>query len=197
MLCTLSVLDRLTSSNSMDLVEFRLQLPVHGRSRRFPQSHSLPINASLSFTEMSLVTTARKLSLVSGANAWIVLVRLFQRIMTLSYHTFLDLDYDLCTPCIQSGAAERHNPFHEFFDIETPGKVFVHTVFSGRGERAASTASRPTSINQPRSSTAIPLNVVEPIRHFAACNLCDSTIVGDRFVSPTVPIAVLYRSRVT
>ncbi|KDQ63127.1 hypothetical protein JAAARDRAFT_29129 [Jaapia argillacea MUCL 33604] len=51
-------------------------------------------------------------------------------------HKCLDCrDYDLCTQCISSGRAEAHNPFHEFFDIEKPGRVVVHNVYSGDGER--------------------------------------------------------------
>ncbi|OJA10315.1 hypothetical protein AZE42_05181 [Rhizopogon vesiculosus] len=95
-------------------------------------------------------------------------------------------DYDLCTPCIESGAAEKHNPFHEFFDIETSGRVFVHTVFSGRGERSASAATRAPPDSRPRSTGAVS-NIVEPVRHFAACNLCDSPIVGDRFKCVNCP----------
>ncbi|KAG1749735.1 uncharacterized protein EDB91DRAFT_1109400 [Suillus paluster] len=95
-------------------------------------------------------------------------------------------DYDLCTPCIESGAAERHNASHEFFDIETPGRVFVHTVFSGDGERDASAASRsPTVPTSPRSS--VTTSVIDPVHHCAACNMCDSPIVGDRFKCVNCP----------
>lgn len=85
-------------------------------------------------------------------------------------------DYDLCTSCIESGGAERHNSFHEFFDIETPGRVFVHTVFSGSGERDASQNSRNATAGSPHIVAATP-----ETRHFAHCNMCDSAIVGDRF----------------
>jgi next-to-BRCA1 protein 1 len=80
---------------------------------------------------------------------------------------------------MESGAAERHNSFHEFFDIETPGRVFVHTVFSGSGERDTSPNNRNATADSPRTPAATP----ETIRHCAACNMCDSPIVGDRFVS--------------
>ncbi|KAG1766425.1 hypothetical protein EDD22DRAFT_878219 [Suillus occidentalis] len=93
-------------------------------------------------------------------------------------HKCLDCpDYDLCTPCIETGA-ETHNSFHEFFDIETPGRVFVHTVFSGSGERDASSISRNATVASPRAVTAASI-----ARHCAACNMCDSPIVGDRFVN--------------
>ncbi|KAG2345200.1 hypothetical protein BDR05DRAFT_998350 [Suillus weaverae] len=96
-------------------------------------------------------------------------------------------DYDLCTPCIESGAAERHNSFHEFFDIETPGRVFVHTVFSGSGERDASPISRNATADNPRTFAATSVSTIEAIRHCAACNMCDSPIVGDRFKCVNCP----------
>ncbi|KAG2120598.1 uncharacterized protein F5147DRAFT_662586 [Suillus discolor] len=96
-------------------------------------------------------------------------------------------DYDLCTPCIESGAAERHNPFHEFFDIEIPGRVLVHTVFSGSGERGVSPNSGSAIADSPRTSAATPVSTIETIRHCAACNLCDSPIVGDRFKCVNCP----------
>ncbi|KAG1853531.1 hypothetical protein C8R48DRAFT_777042 [Suillus tomentosus] len=92
-------------------------------------------------------------------------------------------DYDLCTPCIESGTAERHNPFHEFFDIEVPGRALVHTVFSGSGERDVSPNSGSAIADSPRTPVATPVSTIETIRHCTACNLCDSPIVGDRFVS--------------
>lgn len=96
-------------------------------------------------------------------------------------------DYDLCTPCIESGAAERHDSSHEFFDIETPGRVFVHTVFSGKGERNASAASRSPTAGSPRSSAGTSVVIRKPVRHSAACNMCDSPIVGDRFKCVNCP----------
>lgn len=83
-LCIPSALGRLTSSGNTDLVWFRLQLPLHRQSQKFPRSRGLQephqplmpslINASLLFTEMLLVITAGKLSLASDASVWIVLV---------------------------------------------------------------------------------------------------------------------------
>ncbi|KAG1757855.1 hypothetical protein EDB19DRAFT_1901345 [Suillus lakei] len=96
-------------------------------------------------------------------------------------------DYDLCTPCIDSGAAERHNSFHEFFDIETPGRVFVHTVFSGSGERDGSATSRSATADSPRTPVATSASTIETARHSASCNMCDSAIVGDRFKCVNCP----------
>ncbi|KAG2160021.1 uncharacterized protein EDB93DRAFT_1324500 [Suillus bovinus] len=96
-------------------------------------------------------------------------------------------DYDLCTPCLESGAAQSHNPFHEFFDIETPGRVLVHTVFSGSGERDTSPNSRSATADGPLTSAATSASTSETIRHCAACNMCDSPIVGDRFKCVNCP----------
>lgn len=92
------------------------------------------------------------------------------------------LDYDLCTACMESGGTEQHNPFHEFFDIETPGRVYVHTVLSsdrdsGR-QQSSSSAHAPVTQHEPAPTTAD-----LPVRHSATCNLCDSAIVGERYVS--------------
>lgn len=91
------------------------------------------------------------------------------------------LDYDLCTPCVESGATEQHNPFHEFFDIETPGRVYVHTVYSE--DRDRSFGNR----HQLSSSDHAPVtqqgNTPADLRHSATCNLCDSAIIGERYVS--------------
>ena len=64
---------------------------------------------------------------------------------------------------------------HEFFEIEEPGRVIVHTVFSGEGEREASQPSLP-----PRPSAPEP--EPQPAVHNALCDMCDSQIYGDRYV---------------
>ena len=61
---------------------------------------------------------------------------------------------------------------HEFFEIEEPGRVIVHTVFSGEGERET---------NQP-SRSSIPEPERQPVLHNAVCDMCDSQIYGDRYV---------------
>ena len=53
----------------------------------------------------------------------------------------------------------------------------MHTVFTGDGERE--NHSSPTA----RASTSGPSAAEESVIHFANCNLCDSRIRGDRYVS--------------
>jgi next-to-BRCA1 protein 1 len=70
------------------------------------------------------------------------------------------------------GGAEKHNPFHEFFDIREPGRVIVHTVLSGDGERSArSTGSGNGTAQAPPT----------PVAHNAMCDLCDLAIAGPRY----------------
>jgi len=66
-------------------------------------------------------------------------------------------DYDLCTPCISSGALERHDTNHQFLDLNEPTRVVVHRLYQNDGDVAC------------------------PI-HLATCDLCDSVIHGDRYV---------------
>jgi len=74
-------------------------------------------------------------------------------------------DYDLCTTCITSGGAERHNPFHEFLELTTPADV--HREY----DREISEQGGDAAISS------------ENVIHQAICDLCDSQIRGDRYVS--------------
>lgn len=89
-------------------------------------------------------------------------------------------DFDICQTCADSGAKEAHDPFHSFFEIEQPGGTYVHTIFSGSGERAPlrSVTSAPRSPFRRRR----PSSLAQPVLHNATCNLCDSRIRGHRFV---------------
>ncbi|KAI0363146.1 hypothetical protein BV20DRAFT_975992 [Pilatotrama ljubarskyi] len=95
-------------------------------------------------------------------------------------HKCLDCpDFDLCQSCYStSSVRSQHHAAHEFFGIEKPGEVIVHTVFSGDGEREPDhPAEQATRENVSR---ARPCDI-EPVVHNATCNLCDSRIRGDRF----------------
>ncbi|KAH7886025.1 hypothetical protein F5I97DRAFT_2060907 [Phlebopus sp. FC_14] len=109
------------------------------------------------------------------------------RTITGIRHKCLDCpDYDLCTSCIQSGAFAKHNPFHEFFDIEKPGCVYVHTVFSGGNTRPRTTGDSAAQTRAAPSGEGTALGEL-PICHPATCNLCDSAIVGERFKCISCP----------
>ena len=56
----------------------------------------------------------------------------------------------------------------------------MHTVFSGDGERESQ--GTPTA-RASASEGTVPSAAEESVIHFANCNLCDSRIRGDRYVS--------------
>jgi next-to-BRCA1 protein 1 len=56
----------------------------------------------------------------------------------------------------------------------------VHTVYSGNGERE--NQGTPTA-REPAPGATVPFATEEFVIHFATCNLCDSRIRGDRYVS--------------
>jgi len=93
-------------------------------------------------------------------------------------------DYDLCTACVEVGATEQHNPFHEFFDIETPGRVYVHTVLSGDRDRSFRNRQQSSTSGHAPATRQEPVAPADlPVRHSATCDLCDSAIIGERYVS--------------
>ncbi|THH02356.1 hypothetical protein EW026_g520 [Hermanssonia centrifuga] len=84
-------------------------------------------------------------------------------------HRCLDCpDFDLCELCISRGAKQDHNSAHQFLELVKPGEVIVHTVYNndqpGPQEQRANVQQQDT-----------------PVVHNATCNLCDSTIRGDRY----------------
>ncbi|KAL7285558.1 hypothetical protein ACG7TL_000662 [Trametes sanguinea] len=94
-------------------------------------------------------------------------------------HKCLDCpDYDLCEGCFRTPfLRSQHHPAHEFFAIDKPGEIIVHTVFSGDGEREPDRFNQQARESVPRVRS----RDVEPVVHNALCNLCDSRIRGDRF----------------
>lgn len=90
-------------------------------------------------------------------------------------HKCLDcVNYDLCGDCVAQGAKRNHSSAHQFFEITKPGEVIVHTVLSDE-------PPRPSMPEQPSTPAA-----QQPVVHNAVCNLCDSTIRGDRYVSTAI-----------
>lgn len=87
-------------------------------------------------------------------------------------------DFDLCSKCMATPNI-RASHGHAFFEIERPGDLYVHTVFTGDGERAP--GARPMQHRSPRESRAA--SVQERVAQGATCNLCESYILGDRYVS--------------
>ena len=85
-------------------------------------------------------------------------------------------DYDLCDRCYPS-APVTHSVDHQFFDIETPGRVIVHTIFEG--DRDNERRNNPTNNSEPSTTTQT------RAIHNASCNLCESRIHGARYVSCT------------
>ena len=91
-------------------------------------------------------------------------------------HKCLDCrNYDLCGDCVAQGAKRNHNSAHQFFEITKPGEVIVHHVRMPEPDVPAPVAAERT-------------RNVEPIVHNAVCNLCDSTIRGDRYVSYLITV---------
>lgn len=79
-----------------------------------------------------------------------------------------------------------HNAFHEFFAIKEPGRVIVHTVFSGDGDKPLPSQAPPAV--RPFADSSGSSEVV----HQANCDLCDSRIRGKRYVSDLKLIHVLF-----
>ncbi|KAJ8488127.1 hypothetical protein ONZ51_g3759 [Trametes cubensis] len=96
-------------------------------------------------------------------------------------HKCLDCpDYDLCESCMGTPfLRNQHYTSHQFFAIEKPGEVIVHTVFSGEGEREPLQPPRHSASGE--NTARVHTRDVEPVVHNAKCNLCDSRIRGDRF----------------
>ncbi|KAI0274799.1 hypothetical protein BC834DRAFT_1037443 [Gloeopeniophorella convolvens] len=110
-------------------------------------------------------------------------------------HKCLDCpDFDLCSSCLvhQPDRLGSHMKGHALFAIDEPGGVWVHTDLAGEPdadpieapvveepmEWTSATPSEPTQPTAPREY-APPVD--HPVTHNATCDLCDSTIQGDRY----------------
>ncbi|KAI8981131.1 hypothetical protein BD414DRAFT_464073 [Trametes punicea] len=156
-----------------DLGAFQAALAQHNRSffRRGQRSPSQGGSTSNAQTALEIAPPVHKNIICDLCNQEIVGVR----------HKCLDCpDYDLCegcmrTPCLRA----QHYAGHEFFAIDKPGEVIVHTVFTGNGEREP---GRPLQRSSSREDApTLRACDIEPVVHNAICNLCDSRIRGDRF----------------
>jgi next-to-BRCA1 protein 1 len=113
----------------------------------------------------------------------------------LKFTDGLCVDFDLCSLClaIQPQNIGLHSKSHSLFAIEEPGGLWVHTIFSGEGTpevpEPPAQKEEPTEFRNINSSGSddrverAPPPVVKLAAHNATCDLCDSTIKGDRFVS--------------
>ncbi|KAH9064074.1 hypothetical protein EDB87DRAFT_1526578, partial [Lactarius vividus] len=102
-------------------------------------------------------------------------------------HKCLDCpDFDLCSLClsVQPENIGFHSRTHAFFAIEETGGIWAHAIFSGDD-----TPEPPNrSTNEERTECPNPGPVEEQthltdnvVVHNATCDLCSSSITGDRF----------------
>ncbi|EIM92871.1 uncharacterized protein STEHIDRAFT_136582 [Stereum hirsutum FP-91666 SS1] len=108
-------------------------------------------------------------------------------------------DYDMCPTCY-ANKRHQHDGSHEFFAIEEPGHVYVHTVFSGLGEKRGAGADHTHSTRcthateAPVATPAVNTASLTPtvpeaaststkaeVLHNATCDMCDSRIKGIRW----------------
>ena len=146
-----------------------------------------------------MIVVRRSLSEL-GTNALIAQVRLPRSCSsTFKFTDNLCVDFDLCSTCLttQPENIGSHLRSHSLFAIEEPGGVWVHTVFSSGGgtpdvPELPATNEGPAEPPKPapeivpetqEESIATVVDEVPPTVHHAACDLCDSTIRGDRYVS--------------
>ncbi|TDL28067.1 hypothetical protein BD410DRAFT_835311 [Rickenella mellea] len=95
------------------------------------------------------------------------------------------MNYDLCSVCLPR-AEQSHHEHHQFYAIEEPGRVVVHTVYDddeirresghGRRDHSRTLPVLPTDGPNPPPAPAEQVSV-----HQARCDLCDSKIIGVRY----------------
>jgi next-to-BRCA1 protein 1 len=111
----------------------------------------------------------------------------------LDFTDSLCVDFDLCSSCLatQPQNIGLHSRSHSLFAIEEPGGVWVHTVFTGDGTQDVpeppatnrGPPEPPIPTPESRQESTTPTAEVAPPAHHASCDLCDSTINRDRYVS--------------
>ncbi|SRR6266404_3215425 len=99
-------------------------------------------------------------------------------------------DFDLCSSClpVQPDNIGFHFRQHAFFAIEEPGGVWTHTVFAGENtpeppEHPAKEEDKPPTVTSSGPVKEQITRTDDLVVHNATCDLCSSTINGDRFVS--------------
>lgn len=97
-------------------------------------------------------------------------------------HKCLDCpDFDLCEMCVSRGAKDVHHGAHQFIELATPGRVVVHRVYEERAETPRAPEPEPVAVA-----------VAEPFVHSAMCDMCESRIIGTRFVRIFAYTCIIY-----
>ncbi len=96
-------------------------------------------------------------------------------------------DFDLCSSClsVQPHNIGFHSRTHALFAIEEPGGIWAHAIFTGEDtpEPPTRPANEEPTEHSNSGSVEEQIPFAENAVHNATCDLCSSSIKGDRFVS--------------